>query len=184
MAKQPPNASATATVQGPGTPGNPLKIECKNKKRGNGKKWTQCDYKQFCAKIAAVNEQIKNGDLKKGYTKRNKTKKEKAKKAAQAKHRRAWKKAKKDGKLSEKKMKKQFYDECAYNQAKNEGALDDMSGFEPDHIHEVQLGGPVEGPFLWCRNYVNGSLGSNLKKLKVTGKKPHTEVQADCCPAA
>ena len=172
---------ATGLVQAPLVT-TPLHIECKDKKRSNGDSWTKCDYEQFCGKLEEVNKQAKAGELKKAYTLPEvKSRLEAAKSMAQAKIRQTWE-ALPIQQAPPALVQQQFYSKCAYDEWMDKGADPHMSGWEPDHIHEVQLGGDPMAleNFKWCKNYVNGSLGATLKAYQ---PEKHTGVSADCCPA-
>jgi hypothetical protein len=68
-----------------------------------------------------------------------------------------------------------FYDDCA--------KTDDPKGqkMEADHLHEVQLGGRVEGPFRWLDREVNGASGRQIKRQRDEGITSPTGFQTKNC---
>ena len=64
------------------------------------------------------------------------------------------------------KQSEHFYDPCA--------KTDDPLGanMEADHIHEMQLGGRAQGPFLWLNREVNGASGRQIKEQRKTMPNP------------
>lgn len=176
----PPNTGATMTgeKQGDSGPSNPFEIKCQGKTRGNGEPWTTCDYKQYCAKVKEVDRRARAGEIEDAYADPiKKADLQKVKAKAQKDIRETWASLPTD-QMPEDLLKKGFYDDCAYEEWKQSGDPK-VGGFEPDHIHEVQHGGApadIEN-FAWLRDYVNGSIGSTLKKLT----PEHDAVTADCC---
>jgi hypothetical protein len=161
--------------------GTVLKIECKGKTHPAdtpppaGEKWTKCDYRQFCAKLGEVEKQAaEKGKLKKKQSAKRRTRRRKRGNALAEAFRDNWNAT--VGSMSKDEKLQQFYHKCAYEESKSGK---DVSEFSPDHIQELQHGGPIAGPFKWCRNYVNGSLGPTLSAFKA-GK--HKTIDADCCP--
>lgn len=162
-------------------PQNPvtLVIECENKTHPakGGDPWTPCDYKQFCAKIEEVKKQMKGdpGAIQPGqqFARQSDRKLRREGNGAAADFREEWNS--KQSSMSESQKKSAFYDDCAYEEAKK-GA--DVTKFSPDHIHEIQHGGSILGPFKWCKSYVNSSLGSTLQQVQ---PGHHTTIEATCC---
>lgn len=154
-------------------------IRCKNKKRSNGKSWSECDYKQYCAKVDEVNGQLATGAGEADrHTRATMTKSEKAKirregNGAAGDFRQDWKEN--VASMSETQKKEAFYDDCAYEEA-SKGT--NVSGFSPDHVLEIQHGGSVLGPLKWLRSHVNSSIGSTLQHVDPA---KHNRVVADCC---
>lgn len=162
-----------------GLPPDTIEIKCEGKTHPaddpNGKSWSPCDYKQFCAKLKAVERQAKQKGKQKRF--RSKAKYEAARKKGDKyaeQFRNEWPERRKKLKKPESK----FYHKCAYKEAANGKNVDD---FEPDHVHEVQHGGPPSTArnIKWCKWYVNKSLGGHLQSFK---PPKHKKIKADCCP--
>lgn len=172
------SATIPGNIQPPQTP-SVHEIECTGKTHPakGGEPWSECDYKQFCAKIEEVKKQMEpdSGAIEPGYEfKRGASKKARREgNAAAADFREEWN-TNQSG-MSEDQKKADFYDDCAYEEADN-GA--DVTKFSPDHVHEIQLGGSILGPFKWCKSYVNESLGGHMRAVK---PDQHTSISADCC---
>jgi hypothetical protein len=125
--------------------------------------WTPCQKKQWCAKIK---------DLKKlaakqpgGLSFKNVTAKMKrAKKNAQARYR---------NNNPPEQNKGEWTDECAKKTKKP---------VQPDHIHEVQLGGHVDGPLRWLDSSVNTSVGATIENAGAAGVNPVRKFKSVCSP--
>ncbi len=160
----------------PGT----YEIECdvKNKKAD----WEPCDFKQFCAKIEAMNRRRRR----RGRKMRRQRPRTKSKRSAKrrrdgndyaADFRDRWnaREIPKTGRKED-----YFYHKCAYQDQSKNGT--DVSSFSPDHIEEIQVGGKPCSPqnIKWLSTKVNGSIGPHLQGFK---PPKHKRIEADCCPA-
>lgn len=180
------SATLAGVVQGPamalkgGT--NPLKIKCKGAPHRKGaKKFTACELKQLCVKCADVNRQAQSGELKRrGATQQDARKRGNS---AAAKFRRDSKRA--ITKLGKKpvEFKNSFTHECARQEWVKDGADPSLSGFSPDHVHEIQLGGHPSSPknLRWMSSNANEWMGGALKQYKTKKPGKHTGVVPDCC---
>ena len=160
---------------------NPLEIDCKDAPHQPGSaKYDKCEIEEICAKCASVNEQAKAGKLRRRDASYD---------AARAKG---------DAKCDSLKgfAKRQspnhedlggfshLSDDCAKkleNKAKN--ASPPYSGFSPDHVQEIQLGGhPTDLANLrWMSSAPNSWMGSKLSAFETAGPNKHTGVRPDCC---
>jgi hypothetical protein len=168
-------ATLQGEVQGPGTPVTPAKYEVDCDVKGSAKaSWDCCQMKQFCAKLDAVNEQAKRGKLTTdpaSLQARNSARGEKL-------FRKQWNEAP----YAYQPMVHKFYHPCAAKKAaENEYKIG--SEFQPDHVHELQLGGaPTDFKNLkWLDSSVNQSLGATLAGFDPVACPGG--VSADCCPA-
>ena len=164
-----PNSGAPKTKVPPDT----CEIKCTGKTDPDGKAWSACDYEQFCAKLKAAER--------KGGRRTRKTAKKKKK--MRRKEGNDYAKTFRDNwharPRSPQTARRYFYAECAFKETNGGQNVDDYS---PDHIQEIQVGGPPTGAtnIKWLKTYVNESVGPHLKKFK---PPKHKKIQADCCPA-
>jgi uncharacterized Zn-binding protein involved in type VI secretion len=142
--------------------------------------FSDCDKKQICAKCAAVNKQAEEGSLQRQKVSGTALEKEKA--DAQKAMRVGFEVAIRDKMFGESEIRASMYDDCAYDEQwkpkKDPGFRDPM--FDPDHVHEVQLGGlpASQSNFKWMAAGPNRWMGSQLKNYdpaKFCGVEP------DCC---
>jgi len=135
--------------------------------------WNCCQLKQFCAKVNELNQQARTpGTLKdiRGTAKYD-TERLAGDKAAK-RFRRKWNS---NPKMRKNPTKGKFYHECAVKKGK---IGDEM---QPDHIHEIQQGGPPgESNLRWLDTDVNRSIQGHVGQIPEYA----TGVSADCCPAA
>jgi hypothetical protein len=172
----PPNAATMMGVaQATGSSGELAVHEIECDVEGSAKAgWNCCQMKQFCAKLDAVTDTTRSGKATTNPTAleaRNRNQ-------GEGRFRAAWN----AGPYTWQPLHHKFYHRCAFEQA----AANDFqigSEFQPDHIHELQLGGRATDfkNLKWIDTSVNRSLGSTL-----SGFDPATcpgGVSADCCPA-
>jgi uncharacterized Zn-binding protein involved in type VI secretion len=179
------NGGSPANVPSP--PGNQqppqtlpkMPIDCANGSY-DSKPFTPCDKKQICAKCAEVNKQAANGQLVRTQVSGTELATEKA--AAQAAMRDAFESAIRDKMFQEPEIKASMYHDCAYNEQwkpnKDPGFRNPM--FDPDHVHEVQLGGlPASmSNFKWMAAGPNRWMG---RKLQDYDPAKHSGVDPNCC---
>jgi hypothetical protein len=172
-AGNPPNAACMmGATHGPGS-ANPLVIKCKNApaKPKDGKKFTACEIEEICAKCKEVNKQAKAGKLRR----RSGIRQAQARKLgnAAAKNARATANTAALGPGD-------FTATCAFNKFKQQGRS--LKNFDPDHRHEIQLGGHPTSPsnLKWMSAKPNRWMGGQLKKYN-RGRPKHTGVAPDCC---
>ncbi len=176
----PPNTGAT--MQGFDTwdldgGSNPLKVECENApKRKGSPKLSKCEKEEICAKCAEINEQAKTpGSL------------DRPAPAVQVANRAT-------GNALISKMNAEaragnppnigftpVSPDC-YEELKTKAKANNYSGFSPDHMHEIQLGGhPTDVKNLrWMSSKSNEWIGRTLKEYNKPPAK-HTGVKPDCC---
>jgi hypothetical protein len=79
-------------------------------------------------------------------------------------------------------QKEMFYDDCALKEWRQGGRDPGMRTpmFDPDHIHEIQIGGNPIDPnnFKWMSSHANRWVG---RKMQDYDPAVHTGVQANCC---
>lgn len=79
-------------------------------------------------------------------------------------------------------QKGMFYHECALKEWRDGGKDPGMRNpmFDPDHIHEIQIGGAPQDPsnFKWMSSHANRWVG---RKMADYNPAVHTGVQANCC---
>jgi hypothetical protein len=160
---------------------NPLEIKCKGAPAKEGSpKFTKCEIEEICAKCSSVNEQAKAGKLKrrdksyeanrdkgdakcdqlKGFAKRNSPRHEEL------------------GGFDH------VSDKCAKELSdKAQNADPPYTGFSPDHVQEIQLGGhPTDHANLrWMSSAPNSWMGGQLQDFQTSGPNKHTGVKPDCC---
>ena len=181
----PPNTGAT--MQGFDTwalegGDNPLIINCKNAPHKPGsEKFTDCEIEEICAKCSEVNKQAKVP----GLLKRRDESYEKFRDLGDAKCDQLKGFAKRESPQHEElRGFKHLSEKCEKelsDKAKN--ADPPYTGFSPDHVQEIQLGGhPTEPANLrWMSSAPNSWVGTKLKKFQTSGPKKHTGVAPDCC---
>jgi hypothetical protein len=147
-------------------------IKCELNK-GAKPAWGCCDLQQFCAKLDEINKLAAKGRLDESAAQARNARE------GEGRFRREWNQA---PWTHAPHPSRAFYHDCAYARAL---ANDLQVGNEvqPDHVHELQLGGPAthQTNFKWISTSVNRSLGPHL-----SGYHPETHpggVSADCCPA-
>ena len=156
-------------IQGPVAGEGIIDLECKDG-------WTECQKKQMKAKAAQMNATAKKkGGL---STRPTAGRIRDAADSWAAKFGRDWNKSnpKNWQEFSDpSKQKTHFFDDCA--------KTDDPKGnnMQADHVHEVQLGGRVEGPFLWLDAKVNGASGGQIKSARSQGATKITGFTAENC---
>jgi hypothetical protein len=169
------------------TPGNQqppatlplMPIDCANGSYG-GQAFTDCDKKQICAKCDEVNKQAAAGQLQRQTVSGTDLATEKAN--AQAAIRDAFEIAIRDGMFGPAEIKAAMYDDCAYEEQwkpkKDPGFRDPM--FDPDHVHEVQLGGlpASQSNFKWMAAGPNRWMGRQLQEYD---SSKHSGVAPNCC---
>jgi len=146
-------------------------IECKIDTSAK-QNWDCCDLKQFCAKLDAVNDSAKRG--------KNDPSAAQARNAARGERlfRQRWNEAP----YAWQPIQHKFYHPCAFKRA-SESDFQMGSDWQPDHVHEIQLGGaPTDFKNLkWISSSVNSSLGATLSAYDP--QQHPGGVAADCCPA-
>lgn len=131
-----------------------IEIRCENG-------WTECQKKQMKSKVEKMDALAKGRPG--GLPTRSTSELRKAAKGWQAKFAREWNNHNPPragcwpAAANPANQTKYFYDDCAKT-SNPVGA-----GMEADHIHEIQLGGRISGPFLWLDGEVNGSSGNQIK---------------------
>ena len=164
-----PNAAVPNANLGTMAPGRPIELEC-------DPTWTDCQKKQMKAKAAKMDAIAKKRPG--GLRTRGTVKLSAAKASWQAKFARDWNKANPKGWWGfsdPSKQKDHFYDDCA----KTDDPLG--AGMQADHVHEVQLGGHVGGPFLWLDGAVNGASGRQIKAARDAGNTSPTGFTTKGC---
>jgi Domain of unknown function (DUF4150) len=180
----PPNTGAT--MQGFDTwdldgGDNPLEIDCKDSPHKPGSpKHTKCEIEEICAKASEVNRQAKAGLLKRRRGSYQQYRDIGNKKCDQLKGF-----AKRSSPQHEDlEGFKHVSSECE-KELKDKAANADppYTGFSPDHIQEIQLGGhPTSLSNLrWMSSAPNSWMGTKLLQFETTGSNKHTGVKPDCC---
>jgi len=173
--------------QGP-TPGTEqITIDCNV--QGTAKKdWNCCHLLQYCAKIDEVDDQVRRKSFEEkpeDYAYRRR----KGNAAAKA-FKRGWNRAARAGTIAaadQEAVKKMFYHDCAYEQAKAND-FEIGSEFEPDHVQEIQAGGSAGNITMqnlrWLADTTNGSVQSVTGTVaKSYDPSKSQSVKANCCPA-
>ncbi len=173
----PPNAATLNGVNqmsGSGGDVPPVQnVECKVSTSAKAD-WDCCQMKQFCAKIDAVNAVVKRGKATRNAAQvqaRNRSQ-------GEGRFRAQWN----AGPYAWQPIQHKFYHPCAAAKAaQNDYQIG--SDFQPDHVHELQLGGhPTNFKNLkWIDTSVNQSLGSTLSAFDPAATPGG--IEADCCPA-
>jgi hypothetical protein len=160
-----------------------LEIKCDDKSRkDDGKRaFTPCEKNQICAKCTNVNQQAAEGKLQRRKPESNKKLKNK-KKYAQKKQRDTIEAKIKAGTISEDEIKDSFAHPCAYDEWNDAGRDPHMTGYDPDHVHEVQLKGHPTNPenFKWMSADANQWMG-NSPQLGSYKPRKHFGVCPTCC---
>jgi hypothetical protein len=181
-------ATMEGLIQAPGMPSvgsggsNPLPIKCKNAPASSPKKFDECEKKEICAKCADVNRQAKAKKLRRRSPKVQKKMRKEGNRAAKryrSRARRALARGQKDPAA----FRKAFTHDCRFKQWRSDGADADFPDMDPDHIHEIQLGGHPTTPknLRWMSGRSNRWMGRTLKEFKTSGPEKHTGVNPDCC---
>lgn len=162
----------SGTVQAP-TPMGTITLRCEGG-------WSDCQKRQMQAKADKLDSIAKKG-MAKGrstYKDGRPTIQRKNGNGWAAKFARDWNKANPQGwpdDLSNPGLQtEKFYDDCA--------KTDDPLGnnMEADHIHEMQLGGRAQGPFLWLDRDVNGASGRQIKAQRENTPNPAAVTTENC----
>ena len=156
----------------PPTPVGVIVLEC-------DPRWSPCQKAQMKAKADKLDTVAKKGNIKSRATSRSgkATIQRKNGNGWAAKFARDWNKSSPQGWSDASNPGKQanhFYDKCA--------KTDDPLGnnMEADHVHEMQLGGKAQGPFLWLDREVNGSSGRQIKEQKKNTPNPVSVTTKNC----
>jgi hypothetical protein len=152
-----PNAAVPNANFASVAPGSTIVLEC-------DPNWTDCQKTQMKAKAARMDAIAKKKVG--GLQTRGTVKLSAAKASWQKKFARDWNKPDPSGWYAFSNPSKQgghFYDDCA----KTDDPLG--AGMQADHVHEVQLGGHVSGPFLWLDGAVNGASGRQILDARRSG---------------
>lgn len=164
-------ADLGGTVVAP-TPVGTITLECEPG-------WSDCQKKQMKAKADKLDGLAKQGKLsgRNTYADGKPTLARKNGNGWAAKFARDWNKPAPEGwsdASNPAKQPKQFYDDCA--------KTDDPLGkkMEADHVHEMQLGGRAQGPFLWLDREVNGASGRQIKEARKTTPNPAAVTTKNC----
>ncbi|MEF3073954.1 MULTISPECIES: DUF4150 domain-containing protein [unclassified Methylobacter] len=141
--------------------------------------WTPCQKAQMQAKANKLDSLAKQGKIKPRNTYKDgkPTLQRKAGNGWAAKFARDWNKPAPEGwpdSSNPAKQPKKFYDDCAKT---NDPLGNNM---EADHIHEMQLGGRAQGPFLWLDREVNGASGRQIKEQRNTTPNPTGFTTKNC----
>lgn len=160
---------------------NPLVIDCKGAPHKPGsKKYTKCEIEEICAKCASVNEQAQAGKLRRRDSTYNETREIGDAKCDSLKG------FAKRGSASHEDLGgfDHLSPGCAkYLKGKAANASPPYTGFSPDHVQEIQLGGhPTNHSNLrWMSSAPNSWIGSKLSGFETSGPDKHTGVKPDCC---
>ncbi len=161
---------------------NPLPIDCKNAPHKEGStKFDKCEIEEICAKCASVNEQAKAGKLKRRSGDNYTTNREKGDAKCDSLKGFAKRKSPNHEKLG---GFSHLSDECAAKMQKKADSADPpYTGFSPDHVQEIQLGGhPTDLSNLrWMSSAPNSWMGTKLNGFETVGPDKHTGVKPDCC---
>ena len=142
--------------------------------------WSDCQKKQMKAKAAKLDSIAKSGQARGRSTSKNgsPTIQRKNGNGWAAKFARDWNKPSPEGWPDDRsnpgKQRDKFYDDCA----KTDDPLG--NGMEADHVHEMQLGGRAQGPFLWLDREVNGASGRQIKKQRELTPNPAAVTTKNC----
>jgi hypothetical protein len=178
----PPNTGATmcgGETQSTAPLGK-MPIDCENGTY-DGKQFDECEKKQICAKCAEVNKQAEAGMIKRRTPAENEAvAKEKA--DAQAAIRTSYAIAIRDKFFGEQEIRAAMYDDCAYDEKWKPNKDPEFKNpmFDPDHVHEVQLGGSpaAEANFKWMSAGPNRWMGSQLRNYH---EDKYSGVEPNCC---
>lgn len=141
--------------------------------------WTPCQKAQMKAKADKLDGVAKGNKARGRNTSRDgrPTIQRKNGNGWAAKFARDWNKAAPQGwpdSSNPSKQQKHFYDDCA----KTDDPLGD--NMEADHVHEMQLGGRAQGPFLWLDREVNGASGRQIKEQRKQTPNPAAVTTKNC----
>lgn len=159
-------------------------IKCKNAPHKPGStKFSKCEKEEICAKIKSVQAQIKSGDLVKKNTKAQDYKDNRAAGNKICDQLKGYAKRESDQheNLGGFKHLSKDCNEKLTNKAKN--ADPPYTGFSPDHVQEIQLGGhPTNLTNLrWMSSGPNSWMGTKMRKVKTSGPNKTTKITGDCC---
>ena len=145
--------------------------------------FTSCEKKQICKKVEEVNEQAKTpGQLQRRSGQEQTDARAAGDDAAEDIRKAQEVGARMIGDTWAVGMSDNFYHECAFNEWVRGGRDPGMRTplFDPDHIHEIQLGGAPANPanFKWMSEKPNRWVGRTLKDYDPA---VHTGCQANCC---
>lgn len=159
-------------------------VECVRDSKSAALSWRCCDLKQFCAKVAELNDMQEEGVLRNARNDTDYDERRDAGDAAASAFREVWNGLAPDLATSshESVVGNAFYHRCAQARAAANG-MQVGPEMQADHVHEIQLGGAPQdfGNLRWLSQSVNGSIGSTLKQFD-----PATAgggISTDCCPA-
>lgn len=173
-------------VQGP-TPGvEVIAIDCKVNSTVK-KDWNCCQLEAYCAKIDEVDDQVRR----KTFDERPENYEELREDGNDAAtgFRTAWNRAAANGTIAAQDqgaVKKMFYADCAYDEAKNNNFRMTSAMGEPDHVHEIQAGGNATNVrnLRWLNPSVNKSVASVTTTVSSSyDTSKNQSVSANCCPA-
>jgi len=137
-----------------------VRLKCKSE-------WTDCQRKQFCSKVRHLDREArkakeagKGGSWWRPISDKMKLEKENA----QARFKRKYRKPAADSK---------YYDKCAKKSNKK---------IQADHKRDVQMGGNVNGPFLYLDASVNTSVGRQIDSVRPRPRPAKGFSAPGCCP--
>lgn len=168
-------------IKKPDKPCLEIKCDDESRKEKGDRPFTPCEKNQICAKCANVNDQAQKKKLKRRKPATNKKLKGK-KKYAQKKQRDTIEENINNGTITDQEVKDSFAHPCAYEEWKAAGGDPRMGGYDPDHVHEVQLGGHPTSPdnFKWMSADANQWMG-NKPQLGSYSPRKHFGVCPTCC---
>ncbi len=188
----PPNTGAT--MQGFDTwdldgGANPMPIDCegfRSDEKPNG--YSPCEKKQICKKCDELNKQAQTPP---GLQRRSAQDQADARalgdKAAEQIRRQQEAGARALGGdwIHNVNTEEMFYDECARKEWREGGRDPGMRNpmFDPDHVHEIQLGGAPANPsnFKWMSAHANRWMGRKMQDYNKPGGPTYTGVRPNCC---
>lgn len=149
--------------------------------------WSCCQLQQYCAKIEEVDEQVQRKTF--DPEPDNYDQMRRVGNSATVWYRRLWNQAAASGILAaadQNAVRKQFYADCQYEEARANNFHMTAQMGSPDHIQEIQAAGSPAN----VRNlrWLNGSVNTSVKSVTSTVAKSYDSaksqsVAADCCPA-
>jgi hypothetical protein len=159
------------TAQKPTSGDEPPNIECKVETSAKAG-WDCCQLKQFCAKVTELNNLAKESKLKDIRGTQKYADNRRLGDIAAADFRKQWNS---NPRRKQNPTKSKFYHDCAVKKGKI------GPEFEPDHVHEIQRGGPPSdfANLRWLDESVNTSIQGHVAGLPYNP----SYVKADCCPA-
>lgn len=168
---------------------NPIEYDCNEAPKTSSKKLNDCEKKQACNKIKAINKEMQTGTRRMDTQGADKATYQAARTAGNsgaASFRYATKKVMANvprGGMDAAKasQRSKFMHKCAHDEWKKKPAAqrDKFSGYQADHVIEIQLGGaPGASNLKYLSSRVNGSFGSTIKGMdaNTTGIKA-----VNCC---